>query len=41
MGNRNAVSFKKEKKKKELCKTFERLEEIWDEYSVYNKDKDK
>ena len=35
------VSAVGQKKKKELCKTFERLEEIWDEYSVYNKDKDK
>ena len=35
------VSAVGQKKKKELCKTFERLEEIWGEYSVYNKDKDK
>ncbi len=33
------VSAVGQKKKKELAKTFERLEQIWEDYSVYDKDK--
>ncbi|MEG2118585.1 MAG: MurR/RpiR family transcriptional regulator, partial [Clostridia bacterium] len=33
------ISAVGQKKKKEISRSFEKLEKIWDEYSIYNKDK--